>query len=53
VNPIEQLEKVADTVDKLFLEAFDSVPVRCDETLTENKYYVAVSKELFERLTKK
>jgi hypothetical protein len=50
---IEHFCSVATEVQELFLDSFKSVPVQVDESLEGNRYYVAVSRELFEQISQR
>lgn len=51
------LDEITDGLDKVwrdwhnsFIDSFKGVPVRIDEVLEGGQYYIAVSRELYERL---
>ena len=50
---IEHLCSVATEVQELFLDSFKGIPVRVDESLEGNRYYVAISRELFEQIVER
>ena len=45
------LNKVYDDWHALFISQFKGLPVRIDKTLEGGQYYVAVSRELFDKLS--
>ena len=48
---LDGLNKVYDDWHSSFVSQFKGVPVRIDETLEGGQYYVAVSGELFDKLS--
>ena len=47
---LDGLNKVFDDWHSSFIDRFKGIPVRIDETLEGGQYYIAVSRELHERL---
>jgi hypothetical protein len=47
---IDSLNKVYKDWHDSFIDQFKGVPVRIDEILKGGQYYIAVSRELYERL---
>ena len=50
---IKHLCSVATELQELFLDSFKGFPVRVDGSLEGNRYYVAVSRELFEQIVER
>lgn len=47
---LDGLNKVFDDWHSSFIDRFKGIPVRIDEVLEGGQYYIAVSRELHERL---